>query len=221
MRADARADGIDALLGGGDGDLGAAARLTRDGLDLNYALLHFRYLQLKELLEQPRMRPREHDLGTAARALYLDDVGTQGIAVVVDLGRHLLRRHKHRLSAPDIDEHVAPLNTLHDTRHDVRRAAAVLLVDNAALRLAQPLHDNLLCRLCRDASEVCGRHLDLDHVVDRIIRADGTRLCEGDFRNVALRLLDHFLDGKDVERPRIARESDTDVLRRAEVAPVC
>ena len=50
---------------------------------------------------------------------------------------------------------------------------------------------------------------------------NGTRLSEGDVRNVALSLLDDRLQGKHMKRSRLTRQSNTDILRRAEVAPVC
>ena len=104
---------------------------------------------------------------------------------------------------------------------DIRRAVHILLIDDTALRLTQALHDDLLCRLCGNAPKVRGSHLDLDHVADGIIRVDGTRLSERNVGNVVLRFLDDRLDGKDVKRTRLTRQSDADVLRRAEVAPVC
>ena len=203
MRADTGADGIDALLGRPDRHLGAAARLTRDGANLDDPLLNLRHLQFKELFEQSRMRPREHNLRTAARALDLDDVGAHRVAVVVRLIRQLLCRHEHRLGAPDVHEHIMPLDALDDPRDDLRGAVHVLLVDDAALCLTQPLHDDLLRRLCGNASEVCRRHLDLDHVADHIVRIDGSGLCKSNLRDIALHLIHHRLDGENMECARL------------------
>ena len=65
------------------------------------------------------MRTREEDLRTARRALHLDDIGSQRIAVVVFLRRHLLRRHEQRLGTPDIDKDIPSLNALDDPCHNV------------------------------------------------------------------------------------------------------
>ena len=149
------------------------------------------------------MRPREHDLRATARALDLDDVGAHRVAVVVRLIRQLLCRHEHRLGAPDVHEHIMPLDALDDPRDDLRGAVHVLLVDDATLCLTQSLHDDLLRRLCSNASEVCRRHLDLDHVANHIVRIDGSGLCKPNLRDIALHLIHHRLDGENMECARL------------------
>ena len=147
------------------------------------------------------MCARENDLRAARRALYLNDVGAQCVPVVILLRRQLFRRHEHRLGTPDINENVAPLDTLYNACHDIRRAVHVLIVDNPALSLSKTLHDDLLCSLCSDTSEVRRGHLNLDHIANLIVRVYGARLCKRNVLNVILRVLDNLLDGKDVECP--------------------
>ncbi len=51
--ADGRADRVKALLARGDGDLGAAAGLARDGLDLDGAAMDLRDLELEQARRKP------------------------------------------------------------------------------------------------------------------------------------------------------------------------
>ena len=185
-------------------DLGAAACLTRNRLDLDDAFLYLGHLEFEQLFEKSRVRAREHDLRTAGRAFDLNDIRTNGIAIVVCLAGYLLGRHQHSLCFADIDIDAASLNALNNPRHDIGGTIHIRFVDNAAFRFAQTLHDHLFRGLRCNAPKVCRSHLDLDHIADLIVRIDGMRLCKRDVCDAALGFLDHRLDGKDVECARLA-----------------
>ena len=66
-------DRIDVLIVRNNSDLGAVACLTRDGLDLDDTGVNFRYLQLKQTLNQPRVGAGNNDLRAAGAAANLDE----------------------------------------------------------------------------------------------------------------------------------------------------
>ncbi len=129
-------------------------------LDLDDPLVDLGHLHREQGLEQPRVRARDHDLGSLGPLTDLGDVGLQALAVAVGLGRNLLPLRQQGLDLPEIEQRVAPLGLLDDPRDDVPLAPGELLVGHLPLGVAQLLEDHLLRGLRADpALEVIG---DLD-----------------------------------------------------------
>ncbi len=128
------------------------------------------------------------------------------------------RQHGFRLAEVDVD--VVVLDALDEARQDVTLAAHELLVDDAALCLADALDDDLLRRLSGDAAEIRRRHLDLDDVAYLVVRLDRAGLSQRNLRDLVLRVLDDRLDRVDMIVTRLSGKRDADILRRAKVALV-
>ena len=135
------------------------AGLAGDLLDLDDAVHDLGHLELEQLLDEVGVRARADDLRPPRRAADLHDVGLHPGAVVVALPRHLLRLRQERLDAlAEVEQHVARVGLLDDRRDDVALPARILAVGDLALRLPDPLQDDLLGGLGGDAAEV-GRRL--------------------------------------------------------------
>ena len=166
------------------------------------------------------MRARNDDLRSLVRLLDLDDVCLDAVAVRVRLRRDLLSRRQHGFRLAEVDVDVVVLDALDEARQDVTLAAHELLVDDAALCLADALDDDLLRRLSGDAAEIRRRHLDLDDVAYLVVRLDRAGLSQRDLRDLVLRVLDDRLDRVDMIVTRLSGKRDADILRRAKVALV-
>ena len=88
--ADARADGVDAVLQRLDGDLGALARLAGDTLDLHLAVVDLRHFELQQATQQVAMVAADDDLRAAAGAAHFQDVDANLVVGAVALALHLL-----------------------------------------------------------------------------------------------------------------------------------
>ena len=96
LGANAGAHGIQVIVVGRDGDLGAHARLAGDGADLDDAVVDLGDLDLKEATEQVGVGAGDHDGGTLALAAndglgvvgvtHADDQGLDALVVQVALG---------------------------------------------------------------------------------------------------------------------------------------
>ena len=92
--ADARADRIDVVVVRPDGDLGAVARFTGTGLDLDDAVGDFRHLEAEQALDELGMAPGDDDLRALPLATNLQDVGLDPVPSLQTLIRNALgRRH--------------------------------------------------------------------------------------------------------------------------------
>ena len=132
------------------------AGFTRRRLDLDDPRGDLGDFELEEPLDQPGVGAADDDLRPFARLAHLDDVGLEPGAVLVALIGDLLGLGQQGLDLAQVQQRVAVVRLLHDPRHDVALAARVLLVLHVALYFTDPLEDDLLRSLCRDASEVVG-----------------------------------------------------------------
>ena len=126
-------------------------------LDLHGARRDLGDLELEEPLDQARMAPADHDLGTLGRLADLDDVRLQSRPVLVALVGDLLGLGQQRLDLAQVEQRVPVVGLLDDAGHDVTLAPCVLLVLEVAFHFPDALEDDLLGRLGRDAAEVVRR----------------------------------------------------------------
>ena len=153
---DAGTHGIDVAVVGPHRDLGAMAWLTRTGLDLDGAVGDLGDLELEQLEDETRVRPRHDDLRSFGRLAHLDDVGLEPCARVRALG---LRQQG--LDPTEVEQGVAAVALLDDPGDDVALAAGVLLVLQLAFGFTDALHHDLLGGLRSDTAEVGGGHVEL------------------------------------------------------------
>ena len=112
------------------------------------------------------MRARQRDLRALRGAPHLEHEGAHAIAGIVPLAGDLLALGQDRLRLADLEDHVALLDTMHDTAEDLTFLADELGVDPFALGITHALQYHLLDGLRADASEL-GRPLgELELVVD-------------------------------------------------------
>src|SRR6185312_9984421 len=146
---------VEALLAAADGHLGAAARLTGDGLDLDRAGVDLRYLELEEAAQEALVPPAHEDLGPLRGAPDLQDVRLDVLADAVVLDRRLLGRGEDRLDAlADVQDDRPRLDPVHLARDHLALAAGELVEDHVPLGLAQALEHDLLGGLGVDPPEV-------------------------------------------------------------------
>src|SRR5690606_9214184 len=152
--ADAGADGVDRAVLGDDGDLGARARITGHGLDLDDAVVDLRDLHGEQLRHELRPRARQKDLRPALLPAYIVYIGTHAVAVTDVLARDHFVAADDALGAAQVDDDIAVLDALGRTVDDLADAILVLVELALTLRLAHLLHDDLLGVLCGDAPEI-------------------------------------------------------------------
>src|SRR5206468_225837 len=165
-RPNASADGVDALSVRLDGDLRAVAGLPCDAADLDESIGDFWNLELEERLDQLGIAPRDDHLRALCARANLGDDRLDPRALLVTLAVDLLGARQQRLDLAEIDEHVvAVARLLDDPGDDLGDAVDVLLVHHLALRLADPLGDDLLRGLRGDAAEVLRGHIRSLHLL--------------------------------------------------------
>ena len=130
--ADAGADRIDAAVARDDRDLGAAAGVARDRLDLDDAVVDFRHLLREQLGHELRMGARQEDLRAARLLAHVVDIGAHPLALAEALARQQLVAAQHRLGAAEIDDDIAEFDALDEAVDDL--ADAVLELVELALR---------------------------------------------------------------------------------------
>ena len=151
------------------------------------------------------MRAADEHLRSARAVAHLDDVDLDAVALVQLLAADALRRGEHCLGivgvGADLQKRAAGarVDLIDDAGEDLVLLGVELLVDHAALRLADALNDDLLGSLRRDAAELLGLDRDADHVADLGALADAVRrlLADLDIRVDDARddrLLDDHLD---------------------------
>ena len=197
--ADAGADRIDRGIVRDDRDLGARARIARDRLHLDDAVVDFRHLLREQLGGELRMGAGEENLRAARLAPHVVDIGADAIAGAEHLaGDQFVAPHDRlaRAGAAEIDDDVAVFDALDLAVDDLADAILVDVILLVALGLADLLHQHLLGGLGGNASVIERRQRFGDPVADLRRRVLLLRLGERDLRRVVLDLVD------DQQQPR-------------------
>ena len=197
--SNASAHGVDHHIGGMHGHLGAAARLTGNGLDGHDAAGDLGHLHLKQALDQIGMDAADAHLRAAGThgggALHLQHVHLDVVVVMQHLAGNHVALLQNALGAAQIDVHALGLHALHDSGEHFAFLFDVLIVDLAALRLADALHDDLLGGLRRHAQESVGGHVHLGNVAHLIVAAQLACVLQTDLAALLLHLGDDELAG--------------------------
>ena len=195
----AGADGIHVFIGGINSHLRAAAGLAGDGADLHRAVENFRHFQLKQALDQPRVRAGNEHLRAAAAAAHFHQIHLQHLPLVVFLAHHLLAQREHSVGGVGAGAQThggvagALVNAQHGAGEDLVLLGVKLVIDHAVLGLPQPLNDDLLAVAGGDAAEVHVLHGEAHGVAHMVLGGDGLGLLGGDFGGGVLHLLHHGL----------------------------
>ena len=127
------------------------------------------------------MRPADEHLRAARTVAHFDHVDLDAVTLMQHLAADALRRGEHGLGivrvGADLQKRAtgARVDLIDDAGEDLVLFGVELLVDHAALRLANALNDDLLGSLRRDAAELLGLDRDADHVADLGALADAVR----------------------------------------------
>src|SRR5215813_14351088 len=165
------------------------------------------------------MRPRERDLWSLGTPPHLEHEGADAITRVEALARDLLTLGQDRLGLADLDDDVALLDAVHDAPQDLAVLALELLEDPIALGVPYALQNHLLGGLGGDATELLGRQLLLELVVELGLRVQRFGIGEAEIELAVGDLFDDFLATEHLERSRLAVDLHPDVLGRAQRFP--
>ena len=155
-RANACALGVDALAGGGHGDLRAMSGFAGDGLDLNEALLNLGDLTLEEAGDEVGVGARQGDTRATLGALNAHDIGADAVTVAVGLTGNLLTVGQDGFKVVgDLDHRgTSGTRSLDGARDDLAFASGKVTEHALVIGITQALHDDgARGRLC-DATEV-------------------------------------------------------------------
>ena len=192
--ADASTDRIDRGILRNDGDLGAAAGVAGDRLDLDDAVVDFRHFLREQLRHELGPGAGEEYLRAARLAADVVDVGADAIAVANVLARDHLVAANDALGTAEIDDDVAVLDALDGAVDDLADAILVLAVVALALGLAHLLHDDLLGVLRGDATEIQRRQRLGDEIAYLGVGVAPLCVCQGDLRRIVFDRVDHRQD---------------------------
>ena len=155
-----------------DADLGAAAGVAGDGLDLDDAVVDLGHFLREQLLHELGRGAAEEDLRAAGLVADLADQRADAVADAEGFARDLLVAAHDRLGAAEVDDDVAELDALDDAGDDLAGAVLEFLVLALALGVADLLEDHLLGGLRGDAAEVDRRQRIDDEVAELGVRLD-------------------------------------------------
>ncbi len=116
------------------------------------------------------MTTADDDLRALGLIAHLEDERLHPVAPIETLVRDPLRAGHERLSVPQVQDAVAVVHLLHDAGDQIAFSPFIEVVHLIPLGLAQPLHDDLLGGLRRDAAEVIRGVLPLAHHVAVLVQ---------------------------------------------------
>ena len=151
--ADCGPDRIQARLARRDGDLGAAAGLARDRLDLDRSGVDLRHFQLEQTAQEALVGPADVDLRALGAAPDLEHVSLDVLADAVVLERRLLRGGEDGLGLADVEDDRPRLHSRDRAGDQLAFAAGVLVEDDVPLGLVEALQHDLLGGLGVDPAE--------------------------------------------------------------------
>ena len=100
--ADARADRVDAGLGGANRDLAPEPGLAGDDLDLNNAVVDFGHFDLEQPFQHVLMASGDQDLRSLGRTSNADQIDLGALSLAVAFVGRLLFKRQDRLGASQI-----------------------------------------------------------------------------------------------------------------------
>ena len=140
------------------------ARVARDRLDLDDAVINFRHFLREQLGHELRMGARQENLRAALFLAHVVDIGADAVAGAEGLARDQLVAAQHGFGAAQIDHDVAVFDALDQAVDDLAGAVLEFVELALAFGVAHLLHDHLLGGLRGDAAEI-DRRQRIDELV--------------------------------------------------------
>ncbi len=192
LHADAGADGVDVLVAGHDGDLGALAGLAGDGPDGDGAVVDLGDFGLEEILDEDRRGAGDDDLRTFCGAVDAEENDADALAYGELLEAGLLALGHAGFGFAEVEDDVHGLEALDGGVEDLAGAVVVLVEDGVALGFADLLEDDLLGHLGGDAAEGGGVLVEAEFAADFDFGGEFAGLLEGELVDVVFELLGGF-----------------------------
>ena len=171
--ADAGTDRIGTMVMGKHGNLGAVAGIARAAFDLDQTLTYFGNFELEQLDHEFWCRPRDEKLRPARFRTHFVEIAAHTVTGAHGFARNrLVSRDVGFSIATEIDIQVAAFDALDDAGDQLADAIGVSFDDLRALGFPHSLHDDLLGRLCGDATKFGILDLLLDVFTDLAARFD-------------------------------------------------
>ena len=206
-------DRVQARLTRSHRDLGAAAGLARDGLDLDRAGVDLRNLEFEEAAQEALVGPADVDLRSLGAAADLQHEGLHVLADAVVLERRLLGRGQDGLGLAHVQDDGPRLDARDRAGDQLALTAGVLVEDDVALGLVQALQHDLLGGLGVDAAEgLLVELLGLDEIADHGAGLVRLGLGNGHLGRRVLDLLDDQPGAEDAHLAGFGVDADVDVL---------
>ena len=159
------------------------------------------------------MSPAHVDLRAPRGAANLQHEGLHVLADAVVLKRRLFGRSQDRLGFAHVQDDGSRLDAGDRAGDELAFAAGVLVEDDIALGLVQPLQDDLLGRLGVDSAEGLLIELfRLDKIAQLRTRLEGLGVDHADLSRRILDLLGHETRPEDADLAGVGIDSDVDVL---------
>ena len=152
--ADTSADRIDTGIIGHHCDLGPAAGIPCNRLDLDNAVIDFRHFLGKQFRHELGMGAGEKNLRATQFVAHVINIGSDPVTLTQAFPRQCLVPTYDSLGPSQINQNVAIFDPFNDTIDHFANAVLIFLVLPFPLRLAHLLHNNLLGGLGCDAAEV-------------------------------------------------------------------
>ena len=200
LDADAGTDRVHGLVSRRDRDLGAAARLTDDLLDVDQPLVDLGYLEREQRGDEERVRAREDQPWASRRLLQLLEHGANRLALTEALAWVLLPPRDDRLGLAgpvEKDDQRATLDRLDLAGDQLADPVVELLANLVSLTLTNSLDDALLGSHHRPTTEIPEVHRDLHQITDLEVGIVPSCLLEQDLSRGILDDLDDLFQDDD------------------------
>ncbi len=148
-------------------DLGAAAGIAGDGLDLDDAVIDFGHFLGEQLLHEVAGRTRQENLRAARFAADAGDQRADAVTGLQHFARDLLVAADNAFGLAQIDDDMAEFGALDEAGDDLPGAVLEFFILAVTLGIADLLDDDLLGSLRGDAAEFDRRQ----RIDDEITRA--------------------------------------------------
>ena len=213
-QADAGAYRVNPFLGGVDGNLAAKSGVPRDALDFHRTVIDLRHLNLEETLQHIPVAARDQDLRPLGPVSDVKDEYLNALSLLVPFGGYLFVQGHYGLGTAHIQDYGAiGLQLFYDAGNNVLPVLQEFFVQKFPFRLPEPLQNDLLGGLGRDAAGVVGQGFGRrDFVPQFYIPLDDRGILQGYFPGGVLYVLNHCFEGKDADVAGIRVKGDGDIL---------
>ena len=167
------------------------------------------------------MRPRQHYLRSFGQFLDFNDKSLDSFAITVWFATDLFGRRQNRFGFAEIDVYLTLFDPLNHAGHNVIFAIGVLIKDQTAFCLANPLNNDLFGILCGNPAKVLRRNFLLDDIADLIGNIDRFGSIQRNFLFVICDCFHDILAGKNLDCAGLPVHCHPHILGRAKIPLVC